>query len=137
MSLICAAFCVSSNGLMLKAPHYAFGLVAYARAFHRIRVIFTHRSPFSVAASMLKHPHISRQLPLGARSRLKGRPLPEEAVHVRGKFLMMLPEEAMRGIGIDFDLRVRDQSGHDVGEARRQHPIVIAARDECGLLDRG
>jgi hypothetical protein len=54
----------SANGLMLKAPHYVFGIPAYVGAYgSALRLIFIHRSPLAIAASMLKHPHISRQLP--------------------------------------------------------------------------
>jgi hypothetical protein len=54
----------SRNGLMLKAPHYVFGLPAFYENFEpQLRIVFTYRSPFSVAESMLKHPHISKQLP--------------------------------------------------------------------------
>lgn len=51
------------NGLMLKAPHYVFGIPAYLESDGpALQLIYVHRNPFSIAASMLKHPHLSRQL---------------------------------------------------------------------------
>lgn len=54
----------NGNGLMLKAPHYVFGLPAFVDAHGAaLHVVYMHRDPFAVAASMLRHPHIGRQLP--------------------------------------------------------------------------
>lgn len=51
------------DGLMLKAPHYVFGIPAFDSCFSdRLNVIYIHRTPFAIASSMIKHPHMSRML---------------------------------------------------------------------------
>ena len=49
--------------LMLKAPHYVFGLGLYNSLFKdRLRIIFVYRDPFEVAWSMFNFPHIRSQV---------------------------------------------------------------------------
>ena len=53
----------SEQGLMLKAPHYVFGLPAFSELFSdNLRIIYVHRHPFSIAQSMVRHPVIGPQL---------------------------------------------------------------------------
>jgi len=54
------------HGLMLKAPHYVFGIELYESILaDRLKVIYLHRSPFAVALSMCEHPHVGKKVKYG------------------------------------------------------------------------
>src|SRR5215204_3757689 len=57
------------------------------------------------------------------------------ALLLREELLVELEDSAVAGVRVDHQLVVRQTSGHVEGVRRRQHPVVIAVREEHGLAD--
>ena len=43
----------------------------------------------------------------------------------------------MGRVGIDPNLHIRNQAGHQVAQLGRDHQVVVALEDECRALDPG
>ena len=56
--------------------------------------------------------------------------LREELESLLDKLLVKLEDSAVAGVRLDHHLVVRDTAGHVEGVRRRQHPVVIAVREE-------
>src|SRR5215208_5920637 len=61
--------------------------------------------------------------------------LREELESLLDELLVELEDSAVAGVRVDHQLVVRQTSGHVEGVRRRQHPVVIAVREEHGLAD--
>src|SRR5436309_925565 len=61
--------------------------------------------------------------------------LREELEGLLDELLVVLEDSAVPGVRVDHQLVVRQTSGHVEGVRRRQHPVVIAVREEYGLAD--
>src|SRR5438132_3284748 len=61
--------------------------------------------------------------------------LREELESLLDELLVELEDSAVAGVRVDHQLVVRDTSGHVEGVRRRQHPVVIAVREEHGMCD--
>src|SRR5205807_10441084 len=59
----------------------------------------------------------------------------EELESLLDEPLVELEDSAVAGVRVDHQLVVRATSGHVAGVRRRQHPVVIAVREEHGLAD--
>src|SRR5437764_7323853 len=51
------------------------------------------------------------------------------------ELLVELEDSGVAGVRVDHQLVVRDTAGHVEGVRRRQHPVVIAVREEHGMCD--
>src|SRR6266487_6612603 len=51
------------------------------------------------------------------------------------ELVVVLEDSAVAGVRVDHQLVVRQTSGHVEGVRRRQHPVVIAVREEYGVAD--
>ena len=58
--------------------------------------------------------------------------LREELESLLDELLVELEDSAVAGVWVDHQLVVRQTSGHVEGVRRRQHPVVIAVREEHG-----
>src|SRR6266498_1084106 len=61
--------------------------------------------------------------------------LREELESLLDELLVVLKDSAVAGVRVDHQLVVRQTSGHVEGVRRRQHPVVVAVREEHGLGD--
>src|SRR5215211_7146120 len=61
--------------------------------------------------------------------------LREELESLLDELLVELEDSAVAGVRVDHQLVVRQTSGHVEGVRRRQHPVVIAVREEHGMCD--
>ena len=61
--------------------------------------------------------------------------LREELESLLDELLVELEDSAVAGVRVDHQLVVRDTAGHVEGVRRRQHPVVIAVREEYGVAD--
>jgi hypothetical protein len=52
-----------------------------------------------------------------------------------GEVVGVLEQEAVAGVGVNPQLRVRQPVGEQVRIARRHHAVVVAVGDEYGLRD--
>ncbi len=59
----------------------------------------------------------------------------EELESLVDELLVELEDSAVAGVRVDHQLVVRQTSGYVEGVRRRQHPVVIAVREEYGLAD--
>src|SRR5215211_8803267 len=63
--------------------------------------------------------------------------LREELESLLDELLVELEDSSVACVRVDHQLVVRQTSGHVEGVRRRQHPVVIAVREEHGLADEG
>jgi hypothetical protein len=61
--------------------------------------------------------------------------LREELESLLDELLVELEDAGVAGVRVDHQLVIRQTSGHVERVRRRQHPVVIAVREEHGLLD--
>ena len=61
--------------------------------------------------------------------------LREELESPLDELLVELEDSGVAGVWVDHQLVVRQTSGHVEGVRGRQHPVVIAVREEHGLAD--
>src|SRR5439155_1301999 len=61
--------------------------------------------------------------------------LREELKSLLDELLVELEDSGVAGVGLDHQLVVRETAGHVEGVRRRQHPVVIAVREEHGMCD--
>src|SRR5437899_10140863 len=61
--------------------------------------------------------------------------LREELESLLDELLVELEDSAVAGVRVDHQLVVRQTAGHVEGVRRRQHPVVIAVREEHGMRD--
>src|SRR5207247_28792 len=61
--------------------------------------------------------------------------LREELESLLDELLVVLEDSAVAGVRVDHQLVVRQTSGHVERVRRRQHPVVIAVREDHGLAD--
>ena len=59
----------------------------------------------------------------------------KEILHVRGELSVVLEQEPMRRVGVDLELRTRNQSRQQVREVRQDHGVAVAIGDEHAVLD--
>src|SRR6476646_7691873 len=58
----------------------------------------------------------------------------KKALDVRRELRVVLEEEAMRGVGIDLNLRVPDRARQQIGIPRQDHGVSLAGRQEHGQM---
>ena len=61
--------------------------------------------------------------------------LPEEALHPAQEVAPVLEEEAVRGVGVDLEARVRDHAREVALVRHRQRAVELAAADQHGQLE--
>src|SRR5438552_10549951 len=61
--------------------------------------------------------------------------LREELESLLDELLVVLEDSAVAGVRVDHQLVVRQTSGHVERVRRRQHPVVIAVREQHGMCD--
>ena len=61
---------------------------------------------------------------------------PEEGGDVAGELGVVLEQEPVRRVRTDLHLRLRDQTGEQVGEVRQDHRIAVAISHDHRHADR-